>query len=647
MEYVCANFNIRLVTNNAGNSQIINVGDKMLAQPSLSQFHSTEMVSLARAEHNRAYHYGNIGHELVVTRYFGPYADLWSAANNAFTEAAGKDNINQQGTLTIDFSTSTGEVFEIRNAAMSEMNILRGNQYGKGFVVEYRYIFGELDDITTAKLLDNYGTGAEAAYSLRELSTAWAGLAVVEVREEGGDTTQTFTAAELTDGTLATFCGISNGFVSEWKDQSGNANDATQVTLADQPRIYNGRISDNGKYLRYKDGFLYWASGTSGHIGRVAIDANGDISSARGNLVSGLTTPTGIDVTDTYIYWTDAGTDKIQRCDLDGANVTDILTTGILAPTGLSVSSSYIFWADDSATYDSVFRCDLDGTNVTTLYTSAGGGFRDVVANETYVYFADQVADTINRMEHDGTNHTVLVTTGGNMYGMAVTDTYIYTSYYGRAIYRCELDGSNFAAINTELFSAQGMAVTDTHFYVVDNTNPFTIQRGELDGSNVAAVVPGLIYQDSLPAIDFDGLGDRLQMDSSVTGINNIAAVARCDDADYNFLLTQGTTNKGLRTTNTGSFSDPSIASGLNYFQTSGFISLDGISFAGYKTAQTNQIIFAGSGDIGYAHQLEWIGANSSPYYWDGTIQEIILWSTKQQTNPGIIDEMNRYYQLY
>jgi hypothetical protein len=54
-------------------------------------------------------------------------------------------------------------------------------------------------------------------------------------------------------------------------------------------------------------------------------------------VTTGLAGPTGIGVTDNFIYWTDNGTDKIQRSDLDGSNVTDLVTTGLVNPRFLAV----------------------------------------------------------------------------------------------------------------------------------------------------------------------------------------------------------------------------------------------------------------------------------------------------------------------
>jgi hypothetical protein len=88
-----------------------------------------------------------------------------------------------------------------------------------------------------ALLLDTY-TGASAAYSLRQLRTAYSGSAI-RVRRSSDNAEQDFgfVSNDLDTASLLTFCGVGNGFVTTWYDQSGNANDATQTTAANQPQI--------------------------------------------------------------------------------------------------------------------------------------------------------------------------------------------------------------------------------------------------------------------------------------------------------------------------------------------------------------------------------------------------------------------------
>ena len=104
---------------------------------------------------------------------------------------------------------------------------------------------------------------AKAAYSLRSLGTRQAtvtssgdtdgdtsGKFVCQVRRSSDDKIKSFTADEITDGTLLSFVGTSgsdNGFVKTWYDQSvttqagdtATGNHAVQATAANQPKIVN------------------------------------------------------------------------------------------------------------------------------------------------------------------------------------------------------------------------------------------------------------------------------------------------------------------------------------------------------------------------------------------------------------------------
>ena len=55
---------------------------------------------------------------------------------------------------------------------------------------------------------------------------------------------------ELDTVSLSAFAGTGDAFVKTWYDQSGNSNDATQTTTANQPKIYDGTTgveTSNGK----------------------------------------------------------------------------------------------------------------------------------------------------------------------------------------------------------------------------------------------------------------------------------------------------------------------------------------------------------------------------------------------------------------
>jgi len=105
-------------------------------------------------------------------------------------------------------------------------------------------------------LLNDY-SGAAAAYSLRLLDNTYTGDAIV-VRRASDNTTQNigFVNNELDTASLESFCSGTDGFVTTWYDQSGNANNATQATASSQPKIVSSgsTILENGKAVVQFDG---------------------------------------------------------------------------------------------------------------------------------------------------------------------------------------------------------------------------------------------------------------------------------------------------------------------------------------------------------------------------------------------------------
>jgi hypothetical protein len=94
-------------------------------------------------------------------------------------------------------------------------------------------------------LLDAY-PGAAAAYSLRNLSILQNPY-VVRVRRSSDNTESDFTATQVSDGTLTTFCGAGNGFVRTWYDQAGGGLHLQQTTTANQSQIVTtGTLNTEG-----------------------------------------------------------------------------------------------------------------------------------------------------------------------------------------------------------------------------------------------------------------------------------------------------------------------------------------------------------------------------------------------------------------
>jgi hypothetical protein len=81
-------------------------------------------------------------------------------------------------------------------------------------------------------------SGAVAAYSLRKLRTAYAGMAV-NVRRASDDATQDigFAGNDFDIAGFNAFTAATTGYVTKWYDQTGNGHDAVQATAANQPQV--------------------------------------------------------------------------------------------------------------------------------------------------------------------------------------------------------------------------------------------------------------------------------------------------------------------------------------------------------------------------------------------------------------------------
>ena len=88
-------------------------------------------------------------------------------------------------------------------------------------------------------LLDQYGDGIAAAYSVRKLRADYSGSAF-RVRRDSDDTEQDIafdTDGNLDESALTTFVSSNNGLIVTWYDQSGNSNNATQTASSRQMRV--------------------------------------------------------------------------------------------------------------------------------------------------------------------------------------------------------------------------------------------------------------------------------------------------------------------------------------------------------------------------------------------------------------------------
>lgn len=101
------------------------------------------------------------------------------------------------------------------------------------------------------KSIVSHGGTPQLVLSLRQLYK-YSGP-ILKIRRDSDDTTQLFSFSNNLYGIptddILTFVGSGNGYIETWYDQSGDNRDATNTTLAEQPRIVNSGVLEtkNGK----------------------------------------------------------------------------------------------------------------------------------------------------------------------------------------------------------------------------------------------------------------------------------------------------------------------------------------------------------------------------------------------------------------
>ena len=264
---------------------------------------------------------------------------------------------------------------------------------------------------------------------------------------------------------------------------------------------------------------IYWSDNGTDKIQRSNLDG-----SSVEDLVTKptLSAPVGIalDISGGKIYWIDESTDKIQRTSIElgqgetTRTVEDLVTTGLTAPSGiaLDISGGKIYWVDRGT--DKIQRSDLDGSNVEDLITSLTaprGIALDISGGK--MYWGDGGTDKIQRasieLGQGETTRTVedLVTgvTDPRDIALDISGGKVYwVDRDTDKIQRSNLDGSSVEDLVTGVTDPRGIAldISGGKMYWVDN-GADKIQRSNLDGSSVEDVLTtGLTTPVSI-ALDF------------------------------------------------------------------------------------------------------------------------------------------------
>ena len=214
-------------------------------------------------------------------------------------------------------------------------------------------------------------------------------------------------------------------------------------------------------------------------------------------VTAGLAEPSGIavDTSGLKVYWTDVGTDKIQRDNLNGGNVENLITD-LDDPRGiaLDVAGGKMYWTE-SGTNKGIRRADLGGGGkqnlVTTQINQPWGIALDVAGGK--MYWTDMGNDEIKRANLNGTSAEVLISGLNDPRGIAVAGGKMYWTEDGTTnkIRRANLNGSSPEdVVSTGLDAPSGIAVDAVGGKVYwTDTGTNKIQRKDLNGGSPEGLV--------------------------------------------------------------------------------------------------------------------------------------------------------------
>jgi DNA-binding beta-propeller fold protein YncE len=278
----------------------------------------------------------------------------------------------------------------------------------------------------------------------------------------------------------------------------------------------------NGIAIDPGNGKMYWGDTGTRKLQRSNLDGSNieDLIEVRSSDVA-------IDPVGGKIYWTDSFADAIQRANLDGSGV-EILVSGLESPEGIALdpAGGKIYWTDNFD--DTIQRANLDGSGVETLVTGLQAPQSialDPAASK--MYWTDNLDNTIQRANLDGSGIETLVTGLETPQGIAldpVGGKMYWTTF--DAIQRADLDGGNIENLITNLVLPQGIAIPGGGKMYW--TAPAKIQRGNLDGSNIEDLITSVVS--SPQGIDVDPGDGSPAVNGKVYWVDNqLGKIQRAD----------------------------------------------------------------------------------------------------------------------
>jgi hypothetical protein len=495
----------------------------------------------------------------------------------------------------------------------------------------------------TGLLDESYGSGAAAAYSVRQLSSSETTAMVIRRDSDNQETSIGFDSnGNLDESAIETFCSGTTCKVSEWRDQSGNRNHAVQTTAANQPTIYTG-----GAIVKVDGRPAFTVDGSNDNFNVTALTGG-----QYGIFTVGK--PTSL-----VGYYTDSTTGSRQYILRNNTGYTingsfNIYNSGTQTTQLFNNQKELVSFLSNSTTSNYINKL-LTRTSETQSYA---GDFSEFI-----IYTSDKSTDRTSIESNIGdyfTQNTPLLDTYTGAAG-AYSLRKLSSSYSGAAI-RVRRDNDNLETdINFNIFGELDTVSLAAH--CGSNNGYVTNWYDQSSNSNTARqtnasyqpkiydATTGVITENGKPSVEFDGVNDRMTSTASTGSDFTTSVVLKALTASQsNQWLLQDTSGADMLLRHRGANYDFYDGATTHVIGTAGttqhHIFITANSSGSVVSFDSVDQSISGIPNNGYT-DLE-IGADSGSRRWHGRFQEIVIWDGYQASNrTDIEDNLNTFYSIY
>ena len=261
-------------------------------------------------------------------------------------------------------------------------------------------------------------------------------------------------------------------------------------------------------------GYIYWSE--YGKIRRANLNGTAveDVVKKQGHIVD-IT----LDLHNNYVYWINRDFQpeelSIRHAKLDGTNIETVITGQKVNCIALDPQTNKLYWG--SRGFKGIQRANLDGSNIEDILNAPVGLAMNIELdlNVGKMYWTDLLLQEIGRANLDGTNIENIDVGLETILGLAldVRNRQLYWSNPGRGIiYRASFNGHNVEDLITGLQKPIDIALdlrSEKIYWLSSDSKVMNskIQRANLDGSNVKDVLTSLNSVSAI-ALDTEGIYD-------------------------------------------------------------------------------------------------------------------------------------------